>query len=406
MLLFRARPFSDIERDQIQGLEIRVKIEDENYLLNVNEDQYLDHLVSEFEIDPLVFDFEAADASDEERLVPAEQFPPLAYVTPGRSYRKQVFTFHIPFSGAKGLLNATPSPALSAFPPVDVDTDQNEITFDVVQFTENTDQVNGHFDSFKRDMTQQLANLKANTDKFNNALRDRAKEIVNKRKSELKKQAELRGSLRVPIRRNPAPATYAVPVASPKRIVPRPTSTNSAQPIDPTIDPQIYKDILQLIHDVGKQMERLPATYRDEPEETLRDHFLLVLQPHFGMEGSATGETFNKSGKTDILIRYQNRNLFVSEYKFWRGQKQHFETINQLLSYLTWRESKTAIVYFVDGKEITAALKAIEQHTAEHSCFVATQGKKEESWFSYTFSLPGDREKQIQLSVLVFHLPK
>jgi hypothetical protein len=162
---------------------------------------------------------------------------------------------------------------------------------------------------------------------------------------------------------------------------------------------------LQLLHDFGKQLERLPSTYKGKDEETLRDHFLLVLQPHFGLDGSATGETFNAAGKTDILIRYQNQNLFVAEFKFWRGQKQHFETINQLLSYLTWRESKTAIIYFIDGKEMMAPLQAIEETTPRDPAFVALKGKKEQSWFSYQLHLQ-DAQKMVQTAVLCFHLPK
>jgi hypothetical protein len=98
--------------------------------------------------------------------------------------------------------------------------------------------------------------------------------------------------------------------------------------------------------------ERLPSTYAGKDEESLRDHLILQLEPRF--EYSSTGETFNKSGKTDILVRHQKSNIFVAECKFWGGAKKHFETIDQMLSYLTWRDSKTAIVYFMDTKEMAA----------------------------------------------------
>jgi hypothetical protein len=60
-------------------------------------------------------------------------------------------------------------------------------------------------------------------------------------------------------------------------------------------------------------------------------------------EGQATGETFNFQGKTDILIRAQGKNIFIAECKFWKGEKVFLETIDQLLSYLSWRDSKAAI---------------------------------------------------------------
>lgn len=87
----------------------------------------------------------------------------------------------------------------------------------------------------------------------------------------------------------------------------------------PTLLSQAYNQILQLMHDVGKEFERLPSLYSGEEEEHLRDHFLRMLEPNF--EGSATGETFNKTGKTDILLRHEGLNVFIAECKFWKGKK-------------------------------------------------------------------------------------
>jgi hypothetical protein len=265
--------------------------------------------------------------------------------------------------------------------------------------------VNTQYDEILRKVTEQLRNLTANVERYNGGLRNTVKDLFDRQKAELMKKAELRSALRVPIRKNTAPATFAVPVKSPKRIVPRPAASPAPYVIDPTLDAAIYREILQLMHDFGKQMERLPDTYKDKDEETLCDHFLLLLQPYFGLEGSATGETFNAAGKTDILIRYQNQNIFVAEFKFWRGQKQHLETVDQLLSYLTWRDSKTAIVYFIDGKEVTQPLKAIEDTTPQHASFVALKGKRDEAWFEYELRLAHD-DKKVQVTILCFHLPK
>ena len=91
-------------------------------------------------------------------------------------------------------------------------------------------------------------------------------------------------------------------------------------------------------------IERSPASFASLDEEAIRTHFLLQLNGHY--EGSATGETFNSSGKTDILIRVDNRNVFIAECKFWRGPKSFSEAIDQLLGYLSWRDSKGAFARF------------------------------------------------------------
>ncbi len=403
--LFGKHGFEDWERGSLHDLDMRIKGEEEEYLLNVNEDAYLDHLVSERLLDPLVFHFESVTATDEDRMIPAEQFPPTSIVRSGEKYLKQVFTFHIPVSGSLGLVHLAPNPRLQWTILVELNENEREICFEVIRFADDMARVNARYDEIVRNMTLQLQNLKGNVDKYNEGLRARAKQFFDQRKGELTKKAQLRAALRVPIRKNTAPATFAVPVKSPKRIVPRPPAPSSPYTIDPTLDSALYQEILQLMHDFGMQMERLPGTYKHKDEETLRDHFLLLLQPHFGLEGSATGETFNASGKTDILIRYQNQNVFVAEFKFWRGAKQHLETIDQLLSYLTWRDSKTAIVYFIDGKEIAQPLKSIEETTPKHPSFVKFNGRTDESWFGYEFHL-GDKEKKVQVSILCFHLPK
>jgi hypothetical protein len=403
--LFWEFSFDDWERGRIQDLANQIKGEDETYLLKVNADQYFDHLLSEFALDHLNLHFESVEATDEERMIPAERFPPMSFVSRGRSYPKQVFTFHVPVSGPLGLLRIAPSPRLQWTIEVELNHDQKTVSFDVVRFGEDMNGVNAAYDGIVNKITEQLRNLAVNIDQYDVAVKIRAKELFERRKSELTKKTEFRSALKVPIRKSTAPATFAVPVASPKRIVPRPAISAGSYTIDPTLDSSLYQEILQLMHDFGKQLERLPETYKHKNEETLRDHFLLMLQPHFGLEGSATGETFNASGKTDILVRYQNQNVFVAEFKFWRGPKQHLGTIDQLLSYLTWRESKAALVYFMEGKEIAGPLKAIEDSTPQHQSFVAFNGKSEESWFRFEFRL-GDKDKNVQVAVLCFHLPK
>jgi hypothetical protein len=47
-------------------------------------------------------------------------------------------------------------------------------------------------------------------------------------------------------------------------------------------------------------------------------------------------------------------------------------------------------VRLVDTKEMMAPLKAIEETTSSHHCYVATKGKRTESSFQYEFHLPGD----------------
>ncbi|WP_077324758.1 hypothetical protein [Virgibacillus siamensis] len=139
-----------------------------------------------------------------------------------------------------------------------------------------------------------------------------------------------------------------------KKIRTLPTVDEKGFQPEPTLPDSTYLDILNIIHDMGKEFERKPSVYTGKEEEHLRDHFLMMLEPNF--EGSATGETFNKTGKTDILLKHNSQNVFIGECKFWRGKKSLHDTISQLLSYLTWRDSKAAVIMFVKNKEFSTVL--------------------------------------------------
>ena len=173
--------------------------------------------------------------------------------------------------------------------------------------------------------------------------------------------------------------------------------------LEPIISQKDYNFILKLIHDGGKVFERHPETYNNDDEESLRNHLIFILTTHF--EGSVTGETFNKSGKTDILLRYDNTNVFVAECKFWKGIKSFYDAIDQLLSYLTWRDSKTALILFVKNKEITPVIEKITNKTKNHKNYIKSDEHTSESWLNYTFHLNGDKNRKLKLAVLIFHIP-
>src|SRR5207253_607028 len=117
-------------------------------------------------------------------------------------------------------------------------------------------------------------------------------------------------------------------------------------------------------------------------EESLRDRFVTTLSSHFQ---NTTAETFNKTGKTDILVRHEGETVFVAECKIWRGSKAFHEAIDQLLGYLTWREQDAAIILFVPNRDISAVLRTIEEEAAKHACFVGPVEQQRQGWYSSRF---------------------
>jgi hypothetical protein len=110
-------------------------------------------------------------------------------------------------------------------------------------------------------------------------------------------------------------------------------------------------------------MEKKPSTYKDKDEKGIRDQFLLVLETRYDST-ITTGETFNKGGKTDIILKYakDGSNLFVAECKFWHGSSEFHKAISQLFDrYLTWRDSKAALMLFVIDKDFTNFIETIKK---------------------------------------------
>ena len=123
-------------------------------------------------------------------------------------------------------------------------------------------------------------------------------------------------------------------------------------------------------------------------------------------EGQATGETFNAAGKTDILLRIEGRNAFIGECKFWKGRKVYRETIDQLLGYSSWRDTKTAILVFNKNKDTSNVLDEIKAASEEHQYYKRTLNWKHQSGFRFVMHHPADTNRELTMTVLVFDIPQ
>jgi hypothetical protein len=382
-------------------LRSEVHAEPANRLLNVNEAEYVEYLVRKYEIDPLMLLWDDLTITDREQMLRGEVFPQDFDVHAGKSYPKQVITYHLPFTGERDLLNMTPSTRILYAPVVEVSG--ATVSFDVVNWRDDPEDIKRQANEVLNAIRSQAANVSREVEEFNQRLPEAAQAVVTERKKQHLDRANLMQGLDVPVRHSDkTPETFAVPTVK-RRIVVKPTSPDTAFAPEPTLDAALYADILRICRETGVEMERHPRVYADKDEETLRDHFIMVLSPHFD---SVTGEPFNRSGKTDILIRHESANVFVAECKFWAGSKAFTKTIDQVLDYLTWRDSKAALLLFVRNKELTPILAQIAPTVEQHPCYVSVaDAVNGEDWLNFNLRLPNDSTRGIRLAVLAFHLP-
>jgi hypothetical protein len=165
-----------------------------------------------------------------------------------------------------------------------------------------------------------------------------------------------------------------------------------------------YEHILGVISNMVLVMERSPCSFSRLDEEGLRTHILVQLNGHY--EGQATGETFNAEGKTDILIRTEGKNIFIAECKFWKGAEGFKKTIDQLLGYVAWRDTKTAIIVFNRNKDTSAAVGQIPGLVKGHQNYKReVTSYKNETGSRFVLHHRDDKNRELTLTVLVFDVP-
>ena len=397
MKIFAENELQNYFESIISSVRNTIEQETENYILNVSEEDYINHLQSEYEIENIEIHFNNKYVTTYEKMIPAEHFPRSFNVYNGKSYKRTVIEYHIPFSGNSSLLQCLPNTRIRW--TANVTIKNSEICYDIVNFRNDPQEIEREADSYLRPISQQLSYVQGEVTAFNSKIRTIIQQSFNSRREVILKKNDFLSRLSVP-------ETFSVPSPKiPKKIeVERPKVKDKIYKPEPTLDDSTYNSILEIIQNVGKQFERMPSTYKNKEEEELRDHILLYLEPNF--QGSATGETFNKRGKTDILLRYEGENVFISECKFWKGEKSFLKTIDQFLSYLTWRDSKSSITLFVKNKDFSKVIDVVKSTIQTHDCFVKYVSTNNETWLNYLFHLPNDKNRNVKLAAQLFHIPE
>lgn len=396
--------FLTIRNSQI---EYAINNAEKNEILNADQMAYTKYLKENFTIEPLNFEFEDICVVPEEKDIPASQHPrDFTVWNSGMgvvSIKRMVLKYCIPFSGDTEMLRLRPSSFSTNSKEFYVN--DGSLCFDIIDFYNDPKKIKSEAKGYLDYAMLFSSYLLGDINRFNSTLENQITKLFTERKNKLLQQDHILSNLGVAInRRESSSGLLNIPIKR-KQIIIKPTSNLKEFKPEPTISNDDYMSILKAINEIGKSFERLPSNYEGKDEEGLRDLFLSPLSLTFE-SASISGETFNKKGKTDILIKYENSNVFVAECKFWRGPKTHTDTINQLLSYLTWRDSKTAIIYFVDNKNLQPVLDAINLQTPQHRCCINAIANINEAWFNYHFTMLEDQTRGVEMAILIFHFPK
>jgi hypothetical protein len=397
--------FADQYRGQIAN---EINSQTDSYILNVNVDDYKRHLGQKYSIDIPQFHFDKVFVDTTEKQISASRFPPeFMFFDRDKSVSKQVVIYHLPYTGNIELLQLRPNPDALMSYDANLDTRQRCVLIEIINYYNDPEKIKQQYNQEVGYLSSNYGNIRNNLQGLNDSLEQSITTLINQRRQQVLQKNNLLASLGVPIKKKDGVAeTFSVPNPKLKdKIIVKPVVYEKDFKPEPALDDNNYRKILKIINDVGKNFERLPSTYKGKSEEDIRDHILLILDPNFEL-GSASGETFNKIGKTDISLRYDSSVVFIAECKYWKGEKVFIKTIDQLLGYLTWRNSKAAIINFVQNDDFTDVLEKVKTSIKTHSNFLIEQNPTDETWFNYKFHLNGDRNRQLDLAIISFHLPK
>lgn len=323
---------------------------------------------------------------------------PEVQTVPG--YRVRV---HVPFDGDGAVFLLSPSTYTTSLPVAEVGI--GELIHVIEYAYDRRVSIKDSAERLVQQVEQHLRWANDDIEQYNARLEQRARTAIQNRRARVKRHREHLAATGLPTRqKEDSPKTYIADaiVRLPAPVLPT-TPTSAPIVLEPVLGEEVFEHILGVIRSVGLDMERSPKTYVDKGEEDRRQFLLAALNTHY--RGAATAEAFNVSGKTDILIRHEGRNLFIAECKFWEGAKAFGKAINQLFSYAAWRDTKLALVVFVREKGLTSIIEKAREVLGQHTQFVEVKDANSETELRATMSWPGDEQRHADLNVFFIQVP-
>jgi len=373
-------------------------------LLNTSTDELVHYFEQKFQLAvPRLLEDQVEASSEEVNIDVSRRFDYGGFDRDGPIMKKGLaVTYHVPFEGDASCFDIAPSRSYVTTFAAEIVGQELQFCFQGIELTSAS--VKHQYDEQIKLYREMLQNVRNDLDGLNAQITSHARAVIEQRKQKVLRDRDLTAELGVPLRaRTNMPKTYAAPDVRRKINPSLPRASTAPFKPEPALTSEDYEHILRVIHSAAQVMERSPHAFKTMDEETLRTHILVQLNGHF--EGQATAETFNAGGKTDILIRSEDRNIFIAECKIWGGPDALLKAIDQLLGYTAWRDTKTAIILFNRNRDFSAVLEKIDPTVEGHSNFKRTLPRPGETSRRYVFGHRDDPSRELVLTVLSFDIP-
>jgi hypothetical protein len=326
----------------------------------------------------------------------------------GMTYQRRVtkIVIAVPFDGEEDVFKLRPSQFGLSTPAAEIRKGELRLSWTSDQGTRadaDSEKVRLYFDGQLDRIEQLLGWARADVERYNRDLRVQVRSAVAERRAKLLADRQLETGIGFPVRQRADASQFSVPVSRRKIDAPRrPTASGPFQP-EPVLPEAQYEQALAVLRNARNALERTPSMTANLDEEKIRDLLLVLLNAQF--EGAAAGEVFNAAGKTDILIRAGDRNVFIAECKIWKSPKTIRDALGQLLSYLTWRDTKAALLLFIRTGEPTTIITKSTAEIEGHANYKRTRDTAEDGErYDFILHANGDPNQEIRLAFLPFAL--
>ncbi len=256
-----------------------------------------------------------------------------------------------------------------------------------------------------KNLREEFAARNKDVEKWTPALRHHVAEAVKRRKEQVGQKdtamQKLAASISIPLRKKSEVPPKVVYLPAVKPAATRGSATTPTSPReDMILDRSGFSTLLNCVERYLRDCERTPRTFAKLEEEEVRNLLLPYLNQLF--EGGATGETFSKTGKTDIYLVVQKGCILICECKWWRGPKSVEEMSEQILGRVTWRENFGIALVFVKDKFDDALLERIKQAVKVLRCNKSQQVREaNKAHLSANLVLPESVNKTVEVHYLV-----
>lgn len=402
--LFTGPDWHSVDRHQRQQMAAEIEGVDADRLLNTSVEDLAVYFAEKYKIDVPVLDVDNLVVDQREKQIDVSRDPMRMIMDRSRSFyvTGTEIEVEVPFTGEAEVFKIQPNPYTLSPPRASIRG--STVSFSIVGTNLDAAQVRNQIDRTVSEIQSYLSNLRSNVAGLNGQLLGEARAAIEARRTKLLANRNMAAALGFKMKeRQNAPKTFVAPEVRRKISPVMPPASSTPYKPEPALAAADYEHILAVMQSMTQVMELSPSAFHDVDEEALRSHFLVQLNGHY--QGQATGETFNYEGKTDILIRSEGRNIFIAECKFWSGAKKASETIDQLLGYSSWRDTKTAVVLFNRNRDFSKVLAAIPEIVREHPQFKRELPGSSETTFRYLFANRDDPNRELYLTVMAFDVP-